>query len=454
MSDAPQPVDERPRVLALLKLHGWNATSFQILEPPFRYWFDGDEACVAYVDAGGYWVAAGAPLAAEARLAEVAAHFTAEAARNRRGACFFGTERRFAQATRLSHVAIGEQPVWDPTAWPERLQRSKSLREQLRRARAKGVQVREVSAAEVAAAGTEGRRRVELLLGQWLAQKSMAPMGFLVGVELFGFAGERRFFVAEHEGVWVALLAIVPVYARAGWLFEDLLRSAAAPNGVAELLIDAAMRAVAASGSRYVTLGLAPLAGEVPPALRLARNLGAVLYDFDGVRAFKAKLLPSRWDPIDLAYASRGSAPRALQAALSAFAGGGLLRFGLATALRGPPVIVRLLAALLIPWTAALALAGGPRWFPSAGVRLAWVLFDTGLALALWRLAKRWRDGLALALASVISLDALVTLVEAAVHNLPRITGPGDGVVVGMGVAAPIAASCVMWGALSTRLRN
>ena len=47
--------NERLRVLALLKRHGWNATSFQILEPGFRYWFDGDalgEACVGYVDTG------------------------------------------------------------------------------------------------------------------------------------------------------------------------------------------------------------------------------------------------------------------------------------------------------------------------------------------------------------------------------------------------------------------
>ena len=49
---------DRLRVLALLKRHGWNATSFQILEPGFRYWFDGDSdgdgdgddaACVGYV---------------------------------------------------------------------------------------------------------------------------------------------------------------------------------------------------------------------------------------------------------------------------------------------------------------------------------------------------------------------------------------------------------------------
>jgi len=50
--------DRVDRVLALLKRYGWNATSFQILEPGFRYWFLGDEACVGYVDTGRAWVAA------------------------------------------------------------------------------------------------------------------------------------------------------------------------------------------------------------------------------------------------------------------------------------------------------------------------------------------------------------------------------------------------------------
>ena len=34
------------RVLDLLKRHSRHTTSFQILEPGYDYWFDGDDACV------------------------------------------------------------------------------------------------------------------------------------------------------------------------------------------------------------------------------------------------------------------------------------------------------------------------------------------------------------------------------------------------------------------------
>ena len=57
MPDASPCPSEATRVLTLLERYGWNATSFQILEPGFRYWFDGDDACVGYVDTGRAWVA-------------------------------------------------------------------------------------------------------------------------------------------------------------------------------------------------------------------------------------------------------------------------------------------------------------------------------------------------------------------------------------------------------------
>jgi phosphatidylglycerol lysyltransferase len=91
-------VDQRPRILELLKQHGWNSTSFQILEPGFRYWFDGDDACVGYVDTGSAWVAAGSPIAARERLLEVSAGFVAAAKAAGRRACCFGTESRFVEA--------------------------------------------------------------------------------------------------------------------------------------------------------------------------------------------------------------------------------------------------------------------------------------------------------------------------------------------------------------------
>ena len=449
------PTEPHPaQVLALLRRHGWNATSFQSLEAGFRYDFQGPDACVPYVDTGRAWVAAGAPIASSRRLGQVAERFAASAAAQGRRAVFFATEARFSRRTRFQTLLIGEQPVWDPARWEGIVGETSSLRAQLRRAARKGVTVRAVAAAEVASPEAPLRRSIEALIGRWLAARTLAPMGFLVDVQPFAFAEERRYFVAEQAGAPVGFLAAIPVYARRGWLLEDLLRDPRAPNGTAEALIDAAMGAFAADGSRYVTLGLAPLAGSVTGPLGLVRRYAASLYDFDGVYAFRAKLRPQRWDPIYIATATRRpgvlAGSLAIYDALAAFARGRLFQFGVATLLRGPAVVVRLLAALLLPWTALLALAGD-RYFPSAAVRWGWVAFDLLLAAALFLLAARWRRWLGLLLAAAISADALVTAGQVAFFNLARARGLTDGLVLAVSVAAPTVAALILWKAAGHR---
>ncbi len=238
------------RTLALLRRHGWNATSFQVLGPGYRYWFDGDEACVAYWDTGRAWVAAGAPIAPTHAVPEAARRFVAAAQAARRRACFFATESRFAAHPALDGAAggplaslrIGEQPVWDPAAWTRTVHAAAGLRAQLGRARAKGVTVRALAPAELAAPGAAARAAVERLIGGWLATRRLPPMAFLLQVTAFDHLDERRCFVAEREGRVVGFLSAAPVYARGGWLIQDLLRASGAPNGTNELFRLRALR--------------------------------------------------------------------------------------------------------------------------------------------------------------------------------------------------------------------
>ncbi len=436
-------MSDRERVQTLLEEHGWNATSFQVLEPGFRYWFDGDDACVGYVDTGRAWVAAGPPIAPADRLTEVSERFAAAARAAGRRVCLFGTEERFRDAAAWPALRIGEQPIWSPREWDDILKSRKSLREQLRRSRAKGVVVRALGVEEL----TARRAELDALIERWLASRTIAPMGFLVQIDPFVFPERRRFFVAELDGRIVGFLGVIPIYARDGWFFEDFLRAPDAPNGTIELLVDAGMRAAAAENVALVTLGLAPLAGDVSPWLRSARRVGRALYDFDGLRTFKAKLSPRAWDPIFLSHPPGKSSILAVVDTLTAFSRGGLLRFGIETLLRGPAIVIRLLAALLVVWTCLLALPSSARWFPSATWQYGWVAFDVVLGAGLFVLARRWRQPLADIVAIAVTLDAVSTLAEVLAYNIERVTRPLDVFVVVLAVLAPTCAAIMLWNA-------
>jgi phosphatidylglycerol lysyltransferase len=442
---AEPPGEQRAAVQALVRRYGWNATSFQVLEPGYRYFFADADACVAYVDTGQAWVAAGAPLTQDHRMAAVTAAFVAAARAARRRACFFATEERFTSIVPLRSFPIGEQPVWNPAAWPTALASSRRLREQLRRARGKGVQVRAANARDAMAPGTQTRAAISALVQRWLRSRELAPLGFLVQVQPLTLLPEHRLFLAERDDDLVALLSMAPIYARGGWLLQHLVRAPEAPNGTTETLIDHAMRCAADEGASLVTLGLAPLAGDVPPALRLARRAGRALYDFEGLRSFRAKLKPARWDRVFLSFPPGTGAVRALGDVLAAFARGGLFRFGLRTLLRGPLIVVRLLALLLIPWTVLLASADAATWFPHPAIKWGWVVFDGGLVAGLLALQHRWRDGLARALMTAVGADAVLTLCEATMWNAPRTPGAVARAVLVVASAGPLLALATLW---------
>jgi len=325
------------RALAIVARHGRETMSFQTLEPGLAHWFrPGDQACVAFADTGAAWVGVGGPVCSVADRPATAHEFAAAARDAGRRVRFFGVEPDAGPLPGWDMAHIGEQPHWEPARWPDRLRKKKSLREQLRRARAKGVAVRAIQSADLADPDSPDRRKLDRVVIEWLSRKPMAPMQFAVSVELYTAPGERRVWVAEVEERTVGVLAAVPVYARGGWFFEDVLRAPQAPNGTVELMFDHAMRAVADDGARDVTYGLAPLSNTPHAWLRRIRDNTSWLYDFEGLVRFKSKLLPDRWSPVHLAYPEGEPMWRAFYDSLAAFAGGSFVRYGLSSAGRAP----------------------------------------------------------------------------------------------------------------------
>ncbi len=409
---------ERERLLHLLRRFGADAVSFLAVESGMQYWFEEGSlgtprACVAYVDTGRVWVAAGRPIADSSSVASVASAFVSSARANGRSACFFATETREIEG--FASLLLGKQPAWRPMEWPGIRARYRRLREQIRRARAKGVRVRRIDARELDP-GSRLRSELEAIADEWLGSRHMAPMAFLVALEPYHVPTDHRYYAAERDGQPVAFLSAVPIYSTRGWLVEDIVRSRRAPNGTTEALLDMAMRE--AVDSEWVTLGLAPLAGPVSRWLRFARFVSQPLYDFRGIQAFKERLHPSLWQDVWLLFPKSERPARHVVESLRAFAGGSLFAFAVRSTGRHPSGAPLALALPLVPWIlvlAGLTACGRSDVLGfSRNVLVAWIGFDILLLVQLLRSARGPRLARLACSTAAAAVDALWSVLHLA----------------------------------------
>jgi len=320
-----------PRARLLALRHGWNAMAYQIVNDGIQHWFsDAGDAVVGYVRAHGVCIVAGAPICDESRLGDVIAEWETFARRLGCRSCYFGAAGRVFEALHrrsgYSTVVLGAQPVWKPAHWAGIPACAPSLRAQMSRARNKGVQVTEWSPERAS-----GDTTLRECLATWLRTRGLPALHFLVEPHTLHDLVGRRIFVAERNEYVVGFLNASPIPARHGWLIEQFVRSDRAPNGTVELLIDHMMRAVAADGADYVTMGLVPLregntednrSGNpvwLSTVLSLTRLHGRRFYNFGGLERFKTKLRPDAWEPIYAISAEPRFSARTLYAIAAAF---------------------------------------------------------------------------------------------------------------------------------------
>ncbi len=317
------------RARDLVNRFGRAATCWQVLNPELSLWYTPDgRSVVGYKTQGKVQVVAGEPVCAAEDLAAVCRAFARDAAASGGRVCYVGAERPMVQA--LNAIAghtvfpIGAQPVWRPEVLAAVFRETAELRDQLSRARHKGLTVEEWP---VDRSDHPGLHRC---LEDWLGAKTLPALGFMTDPYLLSRMTGRRLWVAEQGGLPVGYAVLSPVPARSGWLVEQVVRGRKAPNGTAESMVSTAARALARERGRFITLGAAPLSRrgprpgrEHPLWLRAAtawmRAHGTRFYNFRGLERFKAKFRPQQWEPV---YAGANEArirPTTLYAVLAAF---------------------------------------------------------------------------------------------------------------------------------------
>lgn len=322
----------------LVLRYGWNTTAYQILNSNISRWFSGDgTAVIGYVVTRRYRVVAGAPVCAPEQVNKVVCAFEADAWQAGQRVCYLNADEylRVILAARrpVAHLLLGAEPVWHPQQWITRVSSKASLRAQITRARNKHVLVMPWTADQ--ATNHPDLRRC---LQSWLQTRGLPPIQFPFASDTLMNLTDRKVIVATHGGKTVGFLIAAPVPARQGWIIEQIIRSPTAPNGTAELLLDAVMHDLVQSGTTYVTLGPSLLStrSTLPhtPTPRWTRMLlagirvyGRRFCNFDGMDAFKAKFLPERWEPLYLVTNEHRLSLSAMLAVIAACSGNTPMHF-------------------------------------------------------------------------------------------------------------------------------
>jgi phosphatidylglycerol lysyltransferase len=333
-------IDEDPTeyLLDLQTQYGYNAHSLVSIAPGAGAWSpDNFDGAVIYSRFGHVWLAAGDPLTDNENLDEIANQFAEAAREKNRIAAFVPTTARFAQAVAnsgFSAVKVGAAPYFDLTVWAPRGDKAKKMRAGVNQARRSGVSVETWDTFD-----NSLRKETTDLCLRWLGTRRAATsFGWLLALDPFLHAERKKYYGARDcSGRLVGLVAASPMPARSCWYLEDVLRQPDAPQGTADLLVFEALNRMASDGVKLATLGTAPLAKEgenvvptgdhrvVEGALRIAATRLEAFYNFEGLRRFKSKFVPSWWES-EYVVGQRGVMvpPRVAHAVLRAIAPGGV----------------------------------------------------------------------------------------------------------------------------------
>jgi phosphatidylglycerol lysyltransferase len=244
--------------LALVALGQYGSGSFSscLLYDQFsRYWCQQVDGFVGYLAGPSMHVVIGEPVCAANDYAVAAREFSAFSRGLKADCLFAGVGRRFIDlvaGTEAMVVPVGDDLVFDVPTYAPRGDRAKKIRSAVNQLSRKGGHVVEYRRA--ASPDPCIDRALESLASSWMQRQEKPGLHFM-GVELFQFAALKRYFYVELDGDIVGLATCLPIFARDGFLFEDVIRHPEAPAGVIEMLVLEAIGRFKAERRMMATFG-------------------------------------------------------------------------------------------------------------------------------------------------------------------------------------------------------
>ena len=289
---------------------------------------DQREGFVMYGVQGRTWVALGDPVGPPHRIAELIRLFIERCDDFGGTPVFYEVSKRYLHHYAdfgLAFVKLGEEARVDLCSFSLEGSQGARFRQVVRRLEKDGCTFRLIPANEVPSVMDDLRA----VSDDWLAQKVGAEKGFSVGSFDPEYLARFPVAVVERDGRILAFANLWPGPCHQE-LSIDLMRyHRDAPTSTMEALIVHVLIWGKEQGYQWFALGMAPMSGfersPIAPLRARAGNFlyehGGLLYNFQGLRAYKDKFNPV-WEPHYLVYPGGLKLPR-IAADVSALVAGG-----------------------------------------------------------------------------------------------------------------------------------
>ncbi len=148
-------------------------------------------------------------------------------------------------------IQFGHKLIIDPSSNPLEKTGSKGvlLRKKVKHASNEGITVKEYIPHD-----PQMELAIEHIGSAWL-QARRGPQVYISHLSFFNDREGKRWFYAQKDGHIVGILLLNEIQASAGWLLNNLILTANAPNGTSELLITSAFKALEAEKCSFVAIG-------------------------------------------------------------------------------------------------------------------------------------------------------------------------------------------------------
>ncbi len=315
---APLARDHERDIRDGLATHGRLAGHYTVLGPdPWRVMFSADrQGFCFFLDAAACVMVWRSPVGPRSARRDALAAVLAYAARRRRGVFVIQCDdetRDDAVHLGMSTLWIGSETFVDLPQWSLEGGRRQKIRWATSHARKAGVTFQEIHPL----VDLDGRRDLVELEEAWKDERHERRTDSFLRNDALDLVGERRYFVARHDGRTVASVTCTPLNDH-GWYLQDIVRRPDAERGALEGAMAHALSTLRDDGFTIASNGPLPLwspdsKGDPLAALGpLGRRIFPIFdksFRFSGINQFRSKIEPDTHVGLHVAYTKAALAP-------------------------------------------------------------------------------------------------------------------------------------------------